>query len=308
MQAPKFATVKKFNAFVLRRQFFRVFDAADGINVILDAMPNLRSFTYEPWHAMIEESVESQETSLCELIRCLFGHEKLQNVTIFKSFEEHLSNGYWRAGRSLPAPDPFVGHQAALASSQATAVTTLNLSFVTDAMHFFRSFWNPEQFSPEPPLILPSDEMRWAKLEKLVLTSNALRWDGDHDNLVRIAADTAKNMPRLAVMRVWNCGKDHCAYILYARDLHNLSAPLLELGSTWGFEASENAMDRWESVAEAHHCRYPLEIEIPELEAEKFSYYATLAYWTWPDKERYPDIATETTLEEIRQDEKHERY
>ncbi|KAK8062675.1 hypothetical protein PG997_014772 [Apiospora hydei] len=308
MKVAKFAAVKKFDAFILRRQFFRTFAAGGGINVILDAMPNLRSFTYEPWHGMTEVDCELQDEGYCELFRCLSGHEKLQNVTIFKSFEAYLSHDYRYARTSLPTPDPVVGYQAAVSSSQADAVTTLNLCFVTDAMDFFRSFWNPEQFPPEPPLILPSDEMRWAKLEKLVLTSDALRRDGDHNNLVCIAADAAKNMPRLAVMRVWNCGDRHCAYILYTRDLYNLSSPKLRLGSTWGFKLSENANDQWESVVEVHQCRYPLAIKYIAYKKDHMRCYTSLTRWNWTEEHDFPNVATNTTLKEMRQDEKHERY
>ncbi|KAK8079292.1 hypothetical protein PG994_003099 [Apiospora phragmitis] len=273
--APEIPRVGKFDVFIMRRQFYRAFRAVGALNVILRAMPNLKSFMFEPWHGISQERCERQDLQHQELFEYLFAHEKLKKVVIFKNFEERMSHGYSRGSQSLPVPGEFLGR--ILAESSRATVTSLRLSYITDVMYFFRAFSRNLDSGRDLPDLLPLEEMRWNNPRTLVLISDELREDDDHDVLIQILAGTAKNMPRISLLEIWNSGNGHGAYIRYTRELGNTSPPKLTLGSTWGLNLSHDVLKLWNEVAEVYQCRHALKIAYDEFDAKKVKSYSTFA-------------------------------
>lgn len=282
--------VEKFNIFILRRQFYRNFRVVGGLNVILNAMPRLAWFRYEPWHGVSQEDCIRQDLDHEELFQCLFAHEQLSKVHIFKSFEDKLSHGYRRGNRNLPGPDGSMGQ---LLAESSRNIRRLCLSYITDAMDFFQVFSEARPGLPSP------GEMRWNRLKTLILTSNELQEGGDHDNLVQYAAAAAKNMPQLELMVIWNSGDGHGAFFRYKRDLGDDEAPKLTLGSTWHFELSDDAWERWHEVTQVNECRWPLELEYDELEEELMKSYSSLAYLPCKWGHIVEQVATMPSLNEM---------
>ncbi|KAK7912181.1 hypothetical protein PG985_014662 [Apiospora marii] len=260
-------SVPRVDTFAIRRQSRRAIKAIGGLNIILEALPNLIRFSYETWHGINRQNCLRRDRELKALMGCVLAHENLESVWIFKNFENQTSHNYNQKRGVMPRSDPSLGQFLAESSRN---IEFLRLSFVTDAMDFFQAFWLSQ------PALPPPSEMRWHKLVLLVMTCGDLREDGRPETVIETAARAAMNMPKLTMMSIWNCGKGHGAFMEYARCWEDRITPSLTIGSTWDHELSHESRTLWQQVADLHQCR-SFEFQHMKLKAKRMTCYTSLA-------------------------------
>ncbi|KAK8859998.1 hypothetical protein PGQ11_010732 [Apiospora arundinis] len=290
----KFPEVPKFTAFTIRRQCYRKFGAARGLNMMLEALPNLTEFTYEPWMGATSDECHEQKGMEDVLMECVSSKEKIKTVRIFKSFAPLMSHCYDRETNTMPLMPFSLGPFYAEKSGH---LDELSLSYITDAEDFFGGI----------PLTAVGKAfyawMRWNNLKSLTLTAGELREDRRYGNILKLAAKGMKAMPKLEFMAIWNSGKGHGAVIRYVRTPLNEEPPKLSIQSTWNLRLNSEALTLWEEAAESHGSRYPLEVAYRDLDAERFKCYASLVHYR-SDMSLVPGVATSTTMKEMEYDEK----
>ncbi|KAK8029173.1 amine oxidase [Apiospora marii] len=163
------------SSFLIRRQFYRRFEAVGCLDLILAALPNLRRFRYEPWGALPSSIWPSDPQRQLEhygrlmqiLGRCC---PRLDQVSLYEDFED--LRGLLRLPLTEKPQDAFVGSVGvgALMADTSQRWKTAHLSFLVEAFGFFNSFWPGV---PAEDRIFPR-RPRWDDLLQLCLTSDLL--------------------------------------------------------------------------------------------------------------------------------------
>ncbi|KAK7928252.1 hypothetical protein PG985_005250 [Apiospora marii] len=266
------------SSFLIRRQFYRRFEAVGCLDLILAALPNLRRFRYEPWGALPSSIWPSDPQRQLEhygrlmqiLGRCC---PRLDQVSLYEDFED--LRGLLRLPLTEKPQDAFVGSVGvgALMADTSQRWKTAHLSFLVEAFGFFNSFWPGV---PAEDRIFPR-RPRWDDLLQLCLTSDLLSpvgdLNGDMDLLLQAAAEAVTAMPRLQCLTLWMAGHRYaCLFRYIVRDSGR--RPWISLASTWGARLGPRTRRVWEDcVARTarrphhhHHC-FPLQVQYLNLRA-----------------------------------------
>lgn len=137
----------------------------------------------------------------------------------------------------LRIPSTSVGRGLAKVSLD---LDSLSASFLADAVDFF-------------------DETRercwkWPNLKSLALTSGLLRPGGNPtmlDDMLRAAAVTAMEMPKLEIMELWNGLEDLAMLVTYRRAQLRRPAAI-EWKGTWEMTLRDPVIEAWDDVALRH--------------------------------------------------------
>ncbi|KAG6022583.1 hypothetical protein E4U41_002229 [Claviceps citrina] len=247
--------VNAVTGFVVRRQCRRRLPPW-SLELMLQRLPRLKSFTYETWRARSKHDQEDYdgETMLnLQNIRRLHG---LTRISIFEDFNQHymsqqLPFGYSSAMvlRGCP-PVRFESLWLARTFARATVALKylehLSVAYMIDASTFFR-------------YCLPT--WTWESLRFLSLTSKQLRVGIEADEvslLLTRAASAAIGMPNLDRMLIWNAQDKDGSSFEYRR-----AEIAIVWRAGWNLKLPRDALRAWSRVVAQH---YPPGTPIPPIQ------------------------------------------
>lgn len=259
----KLCLAPSVNSFRIRRQFYRSFSIQNGIGRILEALPNLEHFSYEPWSSgHLKSYVERCEYEHSYLISNFLQFKpSLKTVSIFQDFGRPLNGSYTE--------------QSPVGSESSTKFAMLSLglermygSFAVDAGDFFSSIED---------LLKHRNPVQWDRLQVLVLTSRILKPKNNkhvYDGLFRSAARGVAHMPKLRRLELWSGGFEHGCLFRYKVDKDG--RPTITLMSTWFCRMSPKAILAWEEVVRVHALEHKLEVRHVDLDRARMTTHGTI--------------------------------
>ncbi|KAK8128612.1 hypothetical protein PG984_009720 [Apiospora sp. TS-2023a] len=278
--SPTLPVVPMVGSFLIRRQFYRRFEAVGCLDRILAALPNLVRFRYEPWGAIPSAWGKDADRRLkhyCDLVQILEQCPNLVLVSIYEDSEDFravLGLPRHRPPRMSLAPAAFVD-DAVVGAKLAEASQpwrTAHLSHMVEAAGFLHSFWPglavTNHFSSSG-----SRPLQWENLMQLSLTSDLLSPLGDLDGhmemLLQAAARAAMAMPKLQCLTLWTAGHRYGCYFRYLV-LDGGTRHQLSLASTWNARLSPWTRQLWEHVVarkmmQLQEHRSPFRVEVQYL-------------------------------------------
>ncbi|KAF2135930.1 uncharacterized protein K452DRAFT_280763 [Aplosporella prunicola CBS 121167] len=219
---PILPKVKVIQSLVIRRQFYRAFSITDALNLIIQCLTQLESFTYEPWSEMSrtirDENGDLELQNNIDILDILNHAESLRRVTIWQDCNYERLHWIWHDSEVWP--DSSTLSEYFIRSSQR--LDGLHLSNYIDAMYLF---------APFRPGICPSEKkgIYWKNLKYLSLTSSTLNPRTYH--LVNwAAAGAAQVMPQLQVMEIRTHTRTEACILRYERRAYR---PRVQFMSTW---------------------------------------------------------------------------
>lgn len=165
------------------------------------------------------------------------GLVKLERLVLFENFDQ-------RYVPSLPDCEPLRTAHPGVSTSVARATRNLkHLSgaFILDASDVFLSI------AREPAWV-------WPNLTTLALTSRLLAPDadlGDVNDMLAAAAATARRMPALETMEIWN-GREGLAGLFRYRSARRGRTAAITWRGTWDLALGKNVVQAWEDVANVY--------------------------------------------------------
>ncbi|CAJ2509399.1 Uu.00g144250.m01.CDS01 [Anthostomella pinea] len=242
---PKAEVVRTF---AIRRQFLRGFSIQQGLRHILAALPNVEQVWFEPWRGISDEHRRHLDHQYLALASALSRLKHLKTVSFFEDYSKFLhpisiNTGY---GREFHADG-----LGPLLARMSTALESLSVCFVVDAVDFFRDFMDDAEVDSSKPY--------WAGLKQLALTSEYL--DPEHFRLfLTLVARAAERMPRLTRLRIWNTTAGSECFFTYSITRYK-QVPSLCIRSTWHCRLGKGERRVWANLARKHgHTRHNLRV------------------------------------------------
>ncbi|KAK8051018.1 hypothetical protein PG993_002403 [Apiospora rasikravindrae] len=257
-------TVPIVRSFLIRRQFYRRFEAVGCLDRILEALPNLTTFRYERWRPIPLASGEDTRRQIDhyrELLHLISERPKITRVSIYEDCDDFNRMMRTPRGRALPPRprDPYLGPLLASASRHWKKAY---LSFMVDAADFFHEFWSETAAAaplPPPP--------QWENLTDLYLTSDQLHPRRNMEGLLNAAARAAMAMPKLNRLALWTAKEGRACAFRYSITRFG-ERPGITLASTWHARLSPQTRRLWERVTGRRQSRYPLWVQYFDLRSD----------------------------------------
>lgn len=229
--------VKVVTCLLVRRQFYRHFSVPKALGPMMKSLSRLKHLSYEPWRGIDTNKFagrqirDEQHTRL--FLDVIQHHKTLHSVSMFESFNPAMHT------RGKREASPALGQSVAKVSQNLENLAAI---FNVDAKDFFYAFFP----SKNPELPLPS--MSWSKLKHLNLCSELLV-PAHYNELIRVAAAAALQMPKLVCMELWNSGT-HITSCIFTYCRSRDRRRYIELLNTWGGRLDKQAIARWREVAD----------------------------------------------------------
>lgn len=196
--------VKMVSSFLMRRQYHRAPDGVALKTLVGESLTGLRSMRLERWRTPDLESQAVTDWRLGLAMTpvseggTILGStvpSSLETLSLFEDFNNKM-NGIVDERRPRPSRTKVLQWVA----NAAVNVKNVSVSFLSDA---------------KDCLLLGTTTM--PNLESLALTSQHwLEPSQEHtENLLKLAASAAQNMPKLQIMEIWTCGKGRAAIFRY---------------------------------------------------------------------------------------------
>ncbi|KAI9735353.1 MAG: hypothetical protein M1818_006548 [Claussenomyces sp. TS43310] len=280
----KLPEVSVIKAFVLRRQFYRIFSMSIAITPIVESLTQLREFIYEPLrhadekhddqnffrrlseqHNLFANVFSTRKETLKRI--CIFdGCYRDREDWVFNEIEAHHTNelvsaAFHRAQEARVEARKRLSASLALVSKN---FEELHASPTVDAKYFFFQFPPGDEHPYEDNLVPKFDE--WTRLRYLSLTAYPQNQQ-DCSHLLHSAAIAAWRMPQLQVMELWNAKLVECwdsnsgsAFIFRYERKSETGLPKIVLQTSWNYSLEETTIQAWIKVARGH-IKYFRELE-----------------------------------------------
>ena len=162
---------------------------------------------------------------------------KIRRLVLFENFSEQYTRVLLHCREPpdpIRIPRPSVSEVAAKASLE---LEQFSASFIVDASHFFRAC--------EP-------SWEWPNLTSLTLTSQLFTPDEsacEIENMLRMAATVAMNMPKLQLMEIWN-GREGLAMLFRYQLTGRREPAVITWRGTCEFFLQPPVVEAWEAVTQ----------------------------------------------------------
>ncbi|QYS98028.1 hypothetical protein H0G86_005227 [Trichoderma simmonsii] len=228
--------VKVVTCLLIRRQFYRHFSVPKALGPMMKSLSRLEHLSYEPWQGIDTNKLAGRQIRDEEHTRLFLDviqhHETLHSVSMFESFNPAMHT------RGKRQAYPALGQSVAKVSQNLKNLAAI---FNVDAKDFFYAF-----FPSKNPELPPS--MSWSNLRHLNLCSELLV-PAHYNELIRVAAAAALQMPKLGCMELWNSGPHLMSCIFrYCKLRHGKR--FIQLLNTWGGKLDKEAIACWREVAD----------------------------------------------------------
>lgn len=132
-------------------------------------------------------------------------------------------------------------------ANQSRDLETLSVAFLADALFFFHTRTNHQNWT----------NLRSLALTAKVLNSNHTAWA---EELLVVAALVAKRMPKLQIMELWNCRRNNEACCFRYHSTKEFTA--ISWCGNWNFDIPPRVKRAWSEVVQA---TYPGRVlQVPE--------------------------------------------